>query len=222
MKRERDTEQPSIEVKFLTVESWRSYSYILHGFGTRNMTEDDLIAQIVARVRADSEDLGALTAAHSLSDLFEGLTPEEAEPVLVNLLKGGVVFLADLIRQLPIPHQIDFLSVSRYDNGTDPNGTVRIIEDLATNISGRDVLIVEDVLDTGRTLAYILSMLEIRSPKSVEVCSLLRKKSARHTGIKVRYLGKEIPDVFVVGYGLDYNENFRNLPYIAELVTPDK
>lgn len=143
-------------------------------------------------------------------------------PVLVNLLKGGVVFLADLIRQLPIPHQIDFLSVSSYEDGTNPSGTVRIIEDLETNVSGRDVLIVEDVLDTGKTLAYILNMLEIRSPKSLEVCSLLRKKSTRNSGIQVKYLGKEIPDAFVVGYGLDYNENFRNLPYIARLLTPNE
>ncbi len=171
--------------------------------GETLLTEGE-IAEIVARL------------GHEISIDYGG-----KNPVLINLLKGGVVFLADLIRQLPIPHQIDFLSVSRYENGTDPNGTVRIIEDLATNISGRDVLIVEDVLDTGRTLAYILSMLELRSPKSLEVCSLLRKKSARHTGINIRYLGKEIPDVFVVGYGLDYNESFRNLPYIAEFLTPD-
>jgi len=143
-------------------------------------------------------------------------------PVLVNLLKGGVVFLADLIRQLPIPHQTDFLSVSSYENGTNSSGVVRIVEDLATNISNRDVLIVEDVLDTGQTLAYILNMLEIRSPKSIEVCSLLRKESARDTGINVKYLGKEIPDVFVVGYGLDYNEKYRNLPYIAKLLTPSE
>ncbi|UCG52286.1 MAG: hypoxanthine phosphoribosyltransferase [Candidatus Latescibacterota bacterium] len=142
-------------------------------------------------------------------------------PVLVNLLKGGVVFLADLIRQLPIPHQIDFLSVSSYENGTNSSGSVRIVEDLSTNIAGRNVLIVEDVLDTGRTLAYILNMLEIRSPGSLEVCALLRKKSPKQAGIRVKYVGKEIPDVFVVGYGLDFNEKFRNLPYIAKFVTPE-
>ena len=146
---------------------------------------------------------------------------EGKNPVLVNLLKGGVIFLADLIRQLPITHQIDFMSVSSYENGTSSSGVVRIAEDLSTNISGRHVLIVEDVLDTGRTLAYILNMLKIRSPKSVEVCSLLRKKTPQNIPIRVRYLGKEIPNVFVVGYGLDYNENFRNLPFIAKLATPD-
>jgi hypoxanthine phosphoribosyltransferase len=146
---------------------------------------------------------------------------EGKEPVLVNLLKGGVIFLADLIRQLPIPHQIDFMNVSSYENGTSSSGVVRITEDLSTNILGRNVLVVEDVLDTGRTLAYILNMLEIRSPESVEVCSLLRKTTPENPQIRVRYLGKEIPNIFVVGYGLDYNEKYRNLPYIAKLVTPD-
>ncbi|MEJ2721505.1 MAG: hypoxanthine phosphoribosyltransferase [bacterium] len=143
-------------------------------------------------------------------------------PVLVNLLKGGVVFLADLIRQLTIPHHIDFLSVSSYENGTDSSGHVRIIEDLSTDIAGRDVLIVEDVLDTGRTLAYILNMLEIRSPKSLEVCALLKKDSPLQTSVHVKYVGKEIPDIFVVGYGLDYDENFRHLPHVARLSIRNK
>ncbi len=161
------------------------------------------IAEVVARI------------GREISADYEG-----KDPVLVNLLKGGVVFLADLIRQLPIPHQIDFMTVSSYENGTSSGGVVRIAEDLRTNIAGRHVLIVEDVLDTGRTLAYILNMLELRSPESLEVCSLLRKRTQRNSEIRVKYLGKEIPDVFVVGYGLDYDEKFRNLPYIAKLVTP--
>ena len=145
---------------------------------------------------------------------------KDKDPVLVNLLKGGVVFLADLIRQLPIPHQIDFLSVSSYD-GERSTGVVRIIEDLETNITDRHVIVVEDVLDTGQTLAYILDMLKIRSPRSLEVCSLLKKRSSRHAEVDIRYLGTEIPDVFVVGYGLDYDEKYRNLPYIAKLVVPE-
>jgi hypoxanthine phosphoribosyltransferase len=148
---------------------------------------------------------------------------EGRDPVLVNLLKGGVVFLADLIRQLVIPHQIDFLSVSSYEDGTNSTGVVRIIEDLETNISDRNVLIVEDVLDTGKTLSYILDMLRIRSPRSLEVCALLRKRASRKPKApSIKYLGKEIPDAFVVGYGLDYNERFRNLPHIAKLVVPDE
>jgi hypoxanthine phosphoribosyltransferase len=139
-------------------------------------------------------------------------------PILVNLLKGGVVFLADLIRQLTIPHQIDFLRVSSYENGTSSSGAVRIVDDLKANVADRDVLIVEDVLDTGRTLSYILNILKIRSPRSLEVCSLLRKRSARAEEVFIRYLGKEIPEVFVVGYGLDYDEKYRNLRHIAKLV----
>jgi hypoxanthine phosphoribosyltransferase len=144
-------------------------------------------------------------------------------PILINLLKGGVVFLADLIRKLTIPHHIDFLRVSSYEDGTRSSGVVRIVDDLKVNIAGRDVLIVEDVLDTGMTLSYILNILKIRSPRSLEVCSLLRKQSTRvGEEVPIRYLGKEIPNTFVVGYGLDYNETYRNLPYIAKLVVPDE
>lgn len=144
-------------------------------------------------------------------------------PILVNLLKGGVVFLADLIRELTIPHQIDFLRVSSYNHGTSSSGVVRIVDDLRTNITDRDVLVVEDVLDTGRTLTYILNMLKIRAPRSLEVCSLLRKQSVR-VGREpaIRYVGREIPDTFVVGYGLDYAEMYRNLPHIATLAIHDE
>jgi hypoxanthine phosphoribosyltransferase len=164
------------------------------------LTEEE-IAEVVARL------------GREISKDYAG-----KNPVLVNLLKGAVVFLADLIRQLPIPHQIDFMSVSSYEGGTKSTGVARIIEDLKCNIANRHVLIVEDVLDTGRTLAYILDMLELRSPKSLRVCTLLRKRSQRNEGRTVSYVGRDIPDVFVVGYGLDYNERFRNLPYIAKLV----
>ena len=159
----------------------------------------DVVKELGARITADYQD---------------------RNPVLVNLLKGGVVFLADLIRQLPIPHQIDFLSISSYE-GDRSSGVVRIVEDLQTKITDRDVIVVEDVLDTGQTLAYILDMLEIRSPRSVEVCSLLKKQSAREAEVEIKYLGIEIPDVFVVGYGLDYDERFRNLPHLAKLVVPE-
>ncbi|MFQ5511576.1 MAG: hypoxanthine phosphoribosyltransferase [Candidatus Krumholzibacteriia bacterium] len=169
-------------------------------------------------VLLSADDIAGVVAGlgRQISSDYDG-----RDPVLINLLKGGVVFLADLIRQIDIPHQIDFLIVSSYDGGTQSSGAVRIVEDLRTNIAGREVLVVEDVLDTGRTLAYILDMLKIRAPKTIEVCSLLRKDSARRRGgIPVRYVGKDIPDVFVVGYGLDFNERFRNLPHIAKLVVP--
>lgn len=139
-------------------------------------------------------------------------------PVLVNLLKGGVIFLADLVRRITVPHQIDFLSVSSYENGTSSSGVVRILEDLNTNIERRHVLIIEDIIDTGTTLAYIYEMLKLRMPSSLEVCTLLRKETNISLDIPIKYLGKRIPDVFVVGYGLDYRERFRHLPYIARLV----
>jgi len=141
-------------------------------------------------------------------------------PILVNLLKGGVVFLADLIRQVKIPHTIEFMTVSSYEEH-ESTGDVRIAEDLRCDIDGRHVLIIEDVVDTGTTLAYILNMLRLRGPESIEVCTLLKKRVATEPDVPIRYLGIEIPDVFVVGYGLDHNENFRHLPYIARLDIPD-
>jgi hypoxanthine phosphoribosyltransferase len=138
-------------------------------------------------------------------------------PILVNLLKGGVVFLADLMRQLDVPHQIDFMHVSSYENGTASSGIVRIVDDLSCSVEDRDVLIVEDVIDTGTTLAYIVNVLQLRSPRSLEVCTLLKKGPEGAIRMPIRYVGKVIPDVFVVGYGLDYEESFRNLPHIASL-----
>jgi hypoxanthine phosphoribosyltransferase len=150
---------------------------------------------------------------HKISRDYDG-----RQPILVNLLKGGVVFLADLIRKLTIPHRIEFMHVSSYENGVDSSGKVRITEDLGCSIENRDVLIVEDVIDTGTTLAYISDILRLRGPRSIEVCSLLVKKTwDERSETPIRYAGITIPDVFVVGYGLDYNESFRHLPYIAKL-----
>jgi len=146
---------------------------------------------------------------------------EGREPILVNLLKGGVVFLADLIRKITIPHRIEFMAVSSYDNETS-SGVVSIKADLHVSIENRDVIIVEDVVDTGTTLAYIMEMLQLRAPRSIEVCSLLRKTNSNGSRVPVRYVGRDIPGVFVVGYGLDYNEKFRHLPHLARLEFPDK
>ena len=170
----------------------------------------------------DAKPGSVILSADGISEIVERLGAEisqdyvDRHPVLINLLKGGVIFLADLIRRITIPHRIEFLGVSSYESGTHSSGNVRILEDLKCSIEGRDVIIVEDVIDTGTTLAYILNMLNLRNPKSLEICTLLRKESATKD-IPIRYLGRDIPDVFVVGYGLDYNENFRHLPYIAEL-----
>lgn len=141
----------------------------------------------------------------------------DRHPVLISLLKGGVVFLADLIRQITIPHYIEFMRVSSYGDAARSSGLVRIIGDLDIDIAGRDVILVEDVVDTGTTLAYIVEVLRLRSPGSLEICALLRKRVANPTGIPIRYLGHTIPDEYVVGYGLDYRENFRHLPFVAAL-----
>jgi hypoxanthine phosphoribosyltransferase len=140
---------------------------------------------------------------------------KDRHPVLISLLKGGVVFLADLIRHLTIPHHIEFLRVSSYSGGTQSSGVVRILSDLELDVDGRHVLVVEDIVDSGTTLAYIVNMLRLRNPASLEICALLRKQLPQPAGIPIRYLGREIPDTFVVGYGLDYDENYRNLPFVA-------
>jgi hypoxanthine phosphoribosyltransferase len=165
----------------------------------------DEIADIVARL------------AGEISRDYDG-----RNPILVNLLKGAVVFLADLIRQLKIPHQIDFMHVSSYENGTASSGRVRIVDDLSCSVEGRDVLIVEDVVDTGTTLAYIVNVLQLRSPRSLEVCTLLKKGPEGAVRMPIRYVGKVIPNKYVVGYGLDYEESFRHLPYIASLEFVDR
>jgi hypoxanthine phosphoribosyltransferase len=138
-------------------------------------------------------------------------------PLLICLLRGAVVFLSDLIRATDIPLEMDFMAISSYGDSTESSGVVRLMMDLKSNITGRDVLIVEDIVDTGRTLAYILDNLRTRRPADVKVCALLSKPSRREVEVELDYLGFDIPDKFVVGYGLDYAENYRNLPFIGVL-----
>jgi hypoxanthine phosphoribosyltransferase len=159
--------------------------------------------QLSARVRELGEEVAA--------------TYQGTVPLLVSVLKGGVVFLSDLMRAIRIPHHIDFLQLSSYAGGTMTSGTVRLLSDLGTNIGGRDVLIVEDIVDTGLTLRYLLKQLEIRQPRSLRVCCLLNKAAAREVEVPLDFVGFEIPNEFVVGYGLDYDEKYRNLPYIGVL-----
>lgn len=138
--------------------------------------------------------------------------------LLVAILKGSVIFLSDLMRTLTIPHQIDFMAVSSYGVGARiSSGVVRIVMDLATNIEGRNVLIVEDIIDTGQTLDYIVRILRERGPKSLRICTLLNKPSRREVDIPVDYVGFDIANRFVFGYGLDVDEFHRNLPYIAAM-----
>ena len=138
-------------------------------------------------------------------------------PVLVSVLKGSIVFLADLVRSMPVPLSIDLMELSSYGAATQSSGQVRILKDLSGPIKGRDVLVVEDIIDTGLTLNYLLKYLHDRGPRSVRICCLLDKPARRLTEIEIAYRGFSIPDRFVIGYGLDYDERYRNLPYIGVL-----
>ena len=139
------------------------------------------------------------------------------ELLLVGVLKGAVFFMADLMRHLTIPCEIDFMAISSYGASTDSSGVVRILKDLDINIEGRHVLVVEDIIDSGLTLSYLMRNLEAREPASLEVCSLLTKPERREIDVPVRYVGFEIPNRFVIGYGLDFAERYRNLPYVGVL-----
>jgi hypoxanthine phosphoribosyltransferase len=143
----------------------------------------------------------------------------DRDVLLIGVLKGAVFFLADLMRQIDLPCEVDFMAVSSYGSATESSGVVRIIKDLDQSIEGRNVLIVEDIVDSGLTLQYLLRNLGARNPASVEVVALLTKPARRKVDIEPRYVGFEIPDKFVVGYGLDDAERYRNLPYVAALVT---
>jgi hypoxanthine phosphoribosyltransferase len=137
--------------------------------------------------------------------------------LLIGVLKGAVFFMADLMRHLTVPCEVDFMAISSYGDSTDSSGIVRILKDLDINIEGRDVLVVEDIIDSGLTLSYLMRNLESREPASLEVCALLTKPARREIDVPVRYVGFEIPNRFVVGYGLDFAERYRNLPYVAVL-----
>jgi len=137
--------------------------------------------------------------------------------LLVCVLRGAFMFLADLMRQITIPHEIDFMATASYGRSTESSGIVRILKDLNTSIEGRNVLVVEDIVDTGRTLQYLLGLLRDRNPASLRVCCLLDKKARREVEVPLDYLGFTIPNEFVVGYGLDYGELYRNLPFIGIL-----
>lgn len=137
--------------------------------------------------------------------------------ILVSVLRGSFVFMADLARKIKLPCLVDFMSVSSYGKGTSSSGQVQITKDLSEDISGMDVLVVEDILDSGNTLSYLLRVLEQRHPASIQLCTLLDKPDRRVKPVEVHYSGFTIPDAFVVGYGLDYAELYRNLPYIGIL-----
>jgi hypoxanthine phosphoribosyltransferase len=164
------------------------------------LIEEDVVAARVA-------DLGS-----EISNDYAG-----KDLLLVGVLKGAVFFMADLMRQLSIPCEVDFMAISSYGASTDSSGVVRILKDLDINIEGRDVLVVEDIIDSGLTLSYLIRNLESRNPSSLEICALLTKPERREIDVHVRYTGFEIPNEFVIGYGLDFGERYRNLPYVAVL-----
>jgi len=142
------------------------------------------------------------------------------DPILISLLKGGIVFLADLMRHITIPHEIDFIKVSSYRSGTSRSQSIEILDDLHCDVRDRDVIVIEGIVDTGHTVALLKRLLSDRSVGSMRVCALLDKPSSREIAVPVDYVGFTVPDCFVVGYGLDFKERFRNLSYIAELVPP--
>jgi len=168
------------------------------------------VADEVLEILFDEQQIRARVA-----DLAREITKEYAgrRLVLVSILRGSVFFATDLARQIELPLSMDFLSISSY--GEDSEGVVRITKDLEENIAGKDVLVIEDIIDTGFTLKYLLRTLASRNPKSLEVCALLDRRARRIIEIGLKYIGFEIPDKFVVGYGLDYRQRYRNLPYIG-------
>uniref|UniRef100_UPI0038B3FFF1 hypoxanthine phosphoribosyltransferase n=1 Tax=Devriesea agamarum TaxID=472569 RepID=UPI0038B3FFF1 len=154
-----------------------------------------------------------------LAELGERIAADYRDnpPILVGVLKGAVMVMADLSRAIDLDCEMDWMAVSSYGSGTKSSGVVRILKDLSTDISNRDVLIVEDIIDSGLTLSWLLSNLQSREPKSVEICTLLRKPEAAKVDIDVKYVGFDIPNEFVIGYGLDYAEKYRSLPYVGIL-----
>jgi hypoxanthine phosphoribosyltransferase len=171
---------------------------------------DDPVAEVL--VEHDALDNRVSELAAELSADYAG-----CDLLLVGVLKGAVFFLADLVRRLSVPCEIDFMAVSSYGSSTDSSGVVRILKDLEANIEGRHVVIVEDIVDSGLTLSYLVRSLEARAPASLEVCALLTKPDRRKADISCRYVGFEIPNRFAIGYGLDYAERYRTLPFVAAL-----
>jgi hypoxanthine phosphoribosyltransferase len=168
----------------------------------------------VGEILIDSDALRSRVAelGEEISTAYEG-----KDLLLIGVLKGAVFFMADLMRHLTVPCEVDFMAISSYGAATDSSGIVRILKDLDINIEGRNVLVVEDIIDSGLTLSYLMRNLESREPASLEICALLTKPDRREIDVPVRWIGFEIPNRFVIGYGLDFAERYRNLPYVAVL-----
>jgi hypoxanthine phosphoribosyltransferase len=175
--------------------------------------------EMVARVLVDQEALQQRVAelGQEISADYEG-----KDLVLVCVLKGGITFLTDVMREITVPHEVDFLAISSYGAGQrESTGAVRLVMDLKGDIAGRDVLVIEDIVDSGQTMDYLLRLFWARQPTSLRVCTLLNKPSRRTVEVPLDYVGFDIPDEFVLGYGLDLDEKYRNLPYVAVLKQED-
>jgi len=172
----------------------------------------------------DQYRLNRLLTAEEIASIVKGLADqisrdyEGKELILVCILKGAFMFLSDLIRHLRIPVKVDFVRLASYGAGMKSSGLVEITKDIETPIEGKDVLIIEDIVDSGRTLQFLKERLGLSNPRSIKICALLDKKARREVQVEVDYLGKEIEDIFIVGYGIDFNENFRNLPEIHYVI----
>jgi hypoxanthine phosphoribosyltransferase len=175
----------------------------------------------VGEILIDADALRARVAdlGDEISDFYAG-----RDLLLVGVLKGAVFFMADLMRHLTVPCEVDFMAITSYGAATDSSGVVRILKDLDINIEGRNVLVVEDIIDSGLTLSYLIRNLESRQPASLDVVALMTKPARREIDVAVRWIGFEIPNRFVIGYGLDFAERYRNLPYVgvlSEELTPE-
>jgi hypoxanthine phosphoribosyltransferase len=180
-------------------------------------------------VNGTEYEIEELISAKSIAARVESLAKEISEHfsdsdkiVVVGLLRGSFVFIADLVRELAMPVEVDFLEVSSYGDAMESSREVRIMKDIRGEIAGRDVLVVEDIIDTGHTMKHVKNLLESRRPKQLEICTLLDKPTRREVDVEARWVGFEIPDEFVVGYGIDYAQRNRNLPFIGKVIqSPD-
>lgn len=173
------------------------------------MTVDMKVLISAEEIHAKVKELGAQINAHYANS--------DKELVLVGLLRGSVIFMADLCREISKPHELDFMTVSSYGGGTVSSRDVKILKDLDGEIRGKDVLVIEDIIDSGNTLSKVLEILKTRQPNSIELCTLVSKPSRREIELHVKFLGFEVEDKFIVGYGLDYDQKYRHVPFIGEI-----
>ncbi|MGJ8758419.1 hypoxanthine phosphoribosyltransferase [Acinetobacter sp. HC8-3S] len=171
---------------------------------------------VAMRVMISSEEIQA--KVKELGDKINAhYAQSDKELVLIGLLRGSVIFMADLCRDIEKPHELDFMTVSSYGGGTTSTRDVKILKDLDGEIHGKDVLVVEDIIDSGNTLSKVVEMLKTRNPNSIELCTLVSKPSRREIDLDVKFLGFEVEDRFIVGYGLDFDQKYRHLPFIGEI-----